>query len=1351
MTFVTVIIDALGDNHIVSNWARDIDVWMNKKTTVGVCEFLLDNTGDIWGDDFEPNDTISISINGTLMFTGFVDNVLPSLDKKGVLKNQLIVKGRDTGRKLIDLYYTEDFVNGRLSGSIIDDILAGVGDPMLYTDPGGTPAIKFSSQRTKLVDSFKEISDLSTYDMYIDTNGRLQFFARGTVSSGVALKSVSGAADNNLLDFIEYEEIGFDIKNLIEIHGGSMKDHWTDANALDWVDLLGGATAFSNEGTVFLNGSGSIKVVAADNDETFGLDFSTVGGNLYSQGGTVDLSRFAQNKVKFRHEDGSGGVYSFKPYLKDATGNGVVFHRNEAGQGSKGFTHNLGTTLEQWYTLSYQTGLRTGNEILSSALQASGRWNYLAAKQTITFAGAYTSAALLDDNGSGQGTITADGGTPFSTLAAGGSITLSNAEDPANDGDYIIFSATDTVITLTTVLPTTNGDDTAVLITVDFNWHNIEDIGFQLLTSGLMDTVFVDGWYMPTVEVKAVTDDPVSDGLYDTRMFSEFRKDLTSQISLQDESDRVLAFRKDPLQKFRATARGQTGTKYAAQTLTIQAPDYGLAGATTYVIQALHHILHNDTNTRGWDFITKYELALSGVDSTRVIADDNPLQATLLKLARENRGFKGAQVFDEEFYGDVITGFTPQLTTGTALPTDANEGDRFYDNALELEYEFTGGAWVILTFASSALVKGMQPFDSSMFFEVIRTSASPAVTFDIDVNDAGSGKTTITASAGTPFSDFSAGDNLVIQGCEDADNDSTLKIVDSVGGGGASITLTNMVGGADTATDETCVVSVSDAVKWTNDGANPEIFFADGDTQQINSGSGHGIPTGANWIHFTVGNAALTVTNVYGNAVGDAVAVICRLEITVDKEPIIFPFYSRGQNMSLDALAAGSVDTLVLTAEYITGKRFRSASGNTNVEFTGTGIIGQNAGITQFSLSSVDGTATAGAGAVILDINGITIRNDHTGFNTNLEFQKLDATPMGKIFSFDAVIGGGGGAFEGLTLRNASNKDIILLATNGTTGKIALDADNDIFQHAGADITLSADVDVELISGRDVVLGADDDVIIQADDNIQLLATGNISLTPVEFVLIDAPGGAGAGISLEGGGSAVRVGFGNNDIFITSEDNMTVTVADNMVTNADNFDVFVSVDVDLNASNNILLDATQDVIVTADGFVSMTGLTSMVLATATGDLSLSSGVGMLLTAPEEIVINAGVGAGKGVQIIGGASFVEVDFGDTDVRINATDDVVIDAGDRIKIDAGAGLLDLIGGADVNIDAGTGDVLVTSGDDVILQPLDDLILNPIGTILINGLTTFTGTRIFDDNAGSTHTVVVLKGLIRSWIVV
>jgi len=86
----------------------------------------------------------------------------------------------------------------------------------------------------------------------------------------------------------------------------------------------------------------------------------------------------------------------------------------------------------------------------------------------ITQGGSYTSAALV--KGTTQGTLTANGGTPFSGVSAGDIIRLSSCENALNDGVYIVASRTDTVLTFTKPLGfgfgSDNAADTAVVLQI---------------------------------------------------------------------------------------------------------------------------------------------------------------------------------------------------------------------------------------------------------------------------------------------------------------------------------------------------------------------------------------------------------------------------------------------------------------------------------------------------------------------------------------------------------------------------------------------------------------------------------------------------------------------------------------------------------------------------------------------------------------------------------------------------------------------------------------------------------------------------------------------------------------------
>ncbi len=323
--------------------------------------------------------------------------------------------------------------------------------------------------------------------------------------------------------------------------------------------------------------------------------------------------------------------------------------------------------------------------------------------------------------------------------------------------------------------------------------------------------------------------------------------------------------------------------------------------------------------------------------------------------------------------------------------------------------------------AALDLKKGIQKFDSSVLVEAIRVIASAAVTLAVDVNN-GAGGADITASAGTPFSDFTAGDKVIVQNSEDRDSDTTLLEVDSVNGAGAGITLDGLLDGDDNASDETMIVSVSDGVKWT--GANPAVWFADETTQNIANGSVQGLGAGTYWAIFTTG-AGVTLTGVYANAVGDEVGILARVTISTTREPFIFPVFTRQGSLTVDFLGAGVVDTIVLTGDALIGKIMKTSEGVSWADGVGDpgviierrGIKGKGAGgVLQALFQATDGKILAGAGTVILDADGVTIKGE------KIEFQDSGGVRRGTIFGVNT------GAFT------IFSEDFILLlpGANGT-------------------------------------------------------------------------------------------------------------------------------------------------------------------------------------------------------------------------------------------------------------------------------------------------------------------------------
>lgn len=78
----------------------------------------------------------------------------------------------------------------------------------------------------------------------------------------------------------------------------------------------------------------------------------------------------------------------------------------------------------------------------------------------------YTTCDVDADNGSSRGELTADAGDPFAVFDVNDVVEISNAEDSANDGEYTVYSRTDTVLTFTTTMSTDNLADTSITVTL---------------------------------------------------------------------------------------------------------------------------------------------------------------------------------------------------------------------------------------------------------------------------------------------------------------------------------------------------------------------------------------------------------------------------------------------------------------------------------------------------------------------------------------------------------------------------------------------------------------------------------------------------------------------------------------------------------------------------------------------------------------------------------------------------------------------------------------------------------------------------------------------------------------------
>jgi len=184
-----------------------------------------------------------------------------------------------------------------------------------------------------------------------------------------------------------------------------------------------------------------------------------------------------------------------------------------------------------------------------------------------------------------------------------------------------------------------------------FNWSNVQEIIFTSAQDTLADGFFIiDGMQIPTVEPVArstavVTPSP------GYRMKHFYRPDIKDHFVLDALADKLRDQHRYPLETLRVTAIGQTGSIYAAQSLDVLAPVFGIGVAPAtydvYRIFRLHHsVVKNSAESQipGYTFLTEYELIRQEatadpqlIHPTRIEYDLTPTEAMLREFRLEQK------------------------------------------------------------------------------------------------------------------------------------------------------------------------------------------------------------------------------------------------------------------------------------------------------------------------------------------------------------------------------------------------------------------------------------------------------------------------------------------------------------------------------------------------------------------------------------------------------------------------------------------------------------------------------------------------------------------------------------------
>lgn len=255
--------------------AKRIDVW-HEGGGIGRWEIMLDNSSgasQILSTNMVASD---LGINGVTLMKGYVDDVLPEVsDETAVFSKYVKAIGRNYGRDLASLFLIKQYVDWKFD-DLVEDALGEVDSEITFSSPSTAPIGDVDFNKSFLQTGFVEGATLTGYDFIVNNSKALQLWSLDAApSSGVLLKSIVGAADNNILLIDPETKAGVDIRNYVRVDAGTLKDHWTEGNAEDLTGLAVYCT-LENEYTdgLVVNGAASIKATITSNDHDPEIHFT---------------------------------------------------------------------------------------------------------------------------------------------------------------------------------------------------------------------------------------------------------------------------------------------------------------------------------------------------------------------------------------------------------------------------------------------------------------------------------------------------------------------------------------------------------------------------------------------------------------------------------------------------------------------------------------------------------------------------------------------------------------------------------------------------------------------------------------------------------------------------------------------------------------------------------------------------------------------------------------------------------------------------------------------------------------------------------------------------------------------
>jgi len=313
-----------------------LEMWPRSLLT-GCSSFIIlfENQDDSLNGVFSPQDTVDLKVNNADFMMGYVDTITHLVyDRDDVFQHLLRVSGRDYSQDAMNLIHTESYAYNTRIDDLIDDALNDTGAEITYVSGSSESQMAggYEAKDEFLINILRDCFERESYDGYVNATKAFQLVDLGNLTaSGITLKSVAGAVDNNILAIpqpIEYTEAdGIPIKNYVKVIGQRVRDGWSDGNAGDWT--AGTNCAVSNDTGTLKVGASSIKCTLTYdgvNPNKFWLDFS---GGLYSKTlNYLDWSIFGQEECMWwaRHQGPGIGQFACCMVLLDTTGNEIYYY-----------------------------------------------------------------------------------------------------------------------------------------------------------------------------------------------------------------------------------------------------------------------------------------------------------------------------------------------------------------------------------------------------------------------------------------------------------------------------------------------------------------------------------------------------------------------------------------------------------------------------------------------------------------------------------------------------------------------------------------------------------------------------------------------------------------------------------------------------------------------------------------------------------------------------------------------------------------------------------------------------------------------------------------------------------------